>query len=48
VNGCASVVATVLAVMLAMTYGFRAVAFVALALYVLGVLAVRAATRKPT
>ena len=41
VNGCASVVGTVLAVMLAMTSGFQIVSVVALVLYAVGVLAIR-------
>jgi hypothetical protein len=48
VNGCASVVGTVLAVVLAMTYGFRAVTWLALAIYLAGGLALRAtASRLP-
>ena len=42
INGCASVVATVLAVMLAMSYGFRVVTLLALASYLAGVLGMRA------
>jgi hypothetical protein len=46
INGCASVVGTVLAVILAMNYGFRFVTFVALAIYLVGVLGIRASARK--
>lgn len=45
VNGCASVVGTILAVIVAMGYGFRTVSLCALAVYLLGVLAMRATTR---
>ncbi len=37
INGCSTVVGTVAAVMLAMAYGFDVVAFVALAIYLVGV-----------
>ncbi len=46
INGCASVVGTVLAVILAMNYGFRFVTFVALAIYLVGVLGIRASARR--
>ncbi len=42
INACASVVATVLAVMLAMAYGFQVVTLAALGLYALAVLGMRA------
>ena len=45
INGCASVVATVAAVMLAMSYGFRFVTVLALACYLIGVLGIRVAAR---
>jgi hypothetical protein len=45
INGCASVVGTVLAVILAMGYGFRFVTFVALAIYLVGVLGIRTSAR---
>jgi len=45
INGCASVVGTVLAVVLAMTYGFRAVTLFAIGLYALAVLGLRLGTR---
>lgn len=45
INGCASVVATVLAVILAMSYGFRFITFLALAIYLVGVLGIRASAR---
>ncbi len=45
INGCASVVGTVLAVMVAMSYGFRAVTLLALATYLAGVLGIRASAR---
>ncbi len=44
INGCASVVATVLAVILAMSYGFRVVTLIALASYLAAVLGMRAST----
>jgi hypothetical protein len=44
-NGCAAVVGSVLAVILAMSFGFRVVTYLALAIYVAGGLALRAATR---
>jgi hypothetical protein len=47
-NGCAAVVGSVLAVMLAMALGFRAVTYLALAIYLVGVLALRAATSRGT
>jgi len=43
VNGCATVVGTLVAVMAGMTWSFTAVALAALALYVGGVLGLRAA-----
>jgi len=46
INGCASVVGTVLSVMLAMSYGFRFVTFLALGAYLVGVLGLRASARK--
>jgi len=46
VNGCASVVATVLAVVLAMTYGFRVVTVLAVTVYLIGVLGMRASIRR--
>jgi hypothetical protein len=46
INGCASVVATVLAVILAMSYGFRFVTLVALSVYVFGTLGIRASLRR--
>lgn len=42
INGCASVVGTILAVVLAMSWGFRAVTIMAIAIYGVGVLALRA------
>jgi len=45
VNGCASVVGTVLAVMLAMSVGFRAVTVLALVAYAAGVAALRTSVR---
>jgi hypothetical protein len=49
INGCASVVGTVLAVMLAMSHGFRVVTLVALAVYGAGIVGIRAgAARVPT
>jgi hypothetical protein len=48
INGCASVVATVLAVILAMGYGFRFVTLVALAIYLVGVVGIRASARALT
>ena len=47
INGCASVVGTVLAVILAMNYGFRFVTLVALAIYLVGVAGIRASVRRP-
>jgi hypothetical protein len=41
INGCASVVGTVLAVVLAMSFGFRAVTLIALGIYALGVWGLR-------
>ena len=46
VNGCASVVATVLSVMLAMSHGFRFVTLLALAVYLVGVLGMRVSAAK--
>jgi hypothetical protein len=46
VNGCASVVATVLAVMIAMSYGFRSVMLAALVLYLAAVIGIRASARR--
>ena len=46
INGCASVVGTVLSVILAMGYGFRFVTFVALAIYLVGVVGIRASARR--
>ena len=46
VNGCASVVGTVLAVILAMQWGFRTVTMIALVIYLAGVLAMRASARR--
>ena len=43
INGCASVVGTVLAVVLAMGFGFRAVTLLAVGIYALGVLGLRSA-----
>ena len=43
INGCASVVGTVLAVVLAMGFGFRAVTVLALGIYALAVLGLRSA-----
>ena len=45
INGCGSVVGTILSVILAMTFGFRFVTYVALVLYVLAALGIRAAAR---
>ncbi len=45
INGCASVVATVAAVMLAMSYGFRFVTVLALACYAVGVLGIHGGAR---
>jgi SAM-dependent methyltransferase len=46
INGCASVVATVLAVILAMGNGFRFVSFVALLTYLVGVLGILSTIRR--
>jgi len=46
INGCASVVGTVLAVILAMSFGFRVVTLLALAVYLIGVLGMRAGAAK--
>jgi hypothetical protein len=46
INGCASVVGTVLAVVLAMGFGFRAVTLIALAIYALAVLGLRASASR--
>ena len=46
INGCASVVGTVLAVVLAMGFGFRAVTLLALGIYALAVLGLRSSARK--
>jgi Spermine/spermidine synthase domain len=46
INGCASVVGTVLAVVLAMGYGFRAVTLLAMGIYALAVLGLRASARR--
>lgn len=46
INGCASVVGTVLAVILAMNYGFRFVTLVALAIYLVGVVGIRASAAR--
>jgi hypothetical protein len=46
INGCASVVGTVLAVVLAMAFGFRAVTLFAVAIYALAVLALRLGARR--
>jgi hypothetical protein len=46
INGCASVVGTVLSVMLAMSYGFRFVTILALVIYTIGVLGIRASARR--
>ncbi len=48
INGCGSVVGTILSVILAMTFGFRFVTYVALVLYVLAALGIRAAARSST
>jgi hypothetical protein len=45
INGCASVVGTVLAVVLAMAFGFRAVTLFAIALYAVAVLGLRQGAR---
>ena len=42
-NGCASVVGTILAVILAMSNGFHFVTGLALAIYAIGVFSIRAA-----
>jgi len=39
INGCASVIGTVLSIIIAMTYGFSAVTVLAVPIYVIGVLA---------
>jgi hypothetical protein len=46
INGCASVVATVLAVILAMGYGFRFVSLLALGTYLIGVVGILATVRQ--
>ncbi len=46
INGCGSVVGTVLSVILAMTYGFRFVTYAALTLYIVGALGIRSAARR--
>lgn len=46
INGCASVVGTVLAVILAMQYGFRFVTLLALLIYLVGVVGMRASAAK--
>jgi hypothetical protein len=46
INGCASVVGTVLAVMLAMAHGFRFVTLLALAVYCAGALGLRLSARR--
>ena len=48
INGCASVVGTVLAVVLAMGFGFRAVTLIALGIYLLAVLGLRSAAGRLT
>ena len=45
INGCASVVATVLAIILAMMYGFRVVTLLAVTVYFIGVLGMRSSVR---
>ena len=46
INGCGSVVGTVLSVSLAMSFGFRFVTYAAITLYIIGVLGMRAAAKK--
>jgi hypothetical protein len=46
INGCASVVGTVLAVVLAMAFGFRAVTLIAVGIYAVAVLGMRGASRR--
>jgi spermidine synthase len=46
INGCASVVGTVLAVIMAMSYGFRFVTLAALVIYLAGVVGIRSAARR--
>jgi hypothetical protein len=46
INGCASVVGTVLAVVLAMSLGFRTVTLIAVGIYALAVLSLRASARR--
>jgi len=41
INGCASVVGTILSVVLAMSFGFRMVTFISLGIYAVGVLGMR-------
>jgi SAM-dependent methyltransferase len=48
INGCASVVGTVLAVVLAMALGFRMVTFISLGIYAVGVLGMRFGARAIT
>jgi hypothetical protein len=48
INGCASVVGTVLSVILAMSLGFRTVTFVSLGIYALGVVGMRVGARAGT
>jgi spermidine synthase len=45
INGCASVIGTVVAIVLAMSYGFSRVTFLAVAIYVIGVAAIFPACR---
>ncbi len=45
INGCASVVGTVASVILAMSYGFRFVTYLALLIYLVGVIGIRASAR---
>ncbi len=46
INGCASVIGTVLSIIIAMTYGFRAVTILAVIIYIVGVGAMYSVTRK--
>lgn len=46
INGCASVVGTVLAVILAMAFGFRIVTLLAIGIYLLAVLGLRSSASR--
>ncbi len=46
VNGCSSVVGTILSIILAMSFGFRIVTFAAITVYLIGILGIRASARR--